>query len=270
VIAVDQPLFLSPSTTTMNTSTCQDTVIDGDANLLKRRKSAEDDYYSEQARKRLKILEPEICLQPQRDVVLPPIQDVMLRNPSFDGQPLDTLRPFNPMFVRPVPPSFHNPLCFTNSASQLFTTRPIYFRKKDSEVVMRHLLEPVNAANEQYQIIDEKDILSGEQVLNDEPIKSNKLHLEASISESDTEEDEPAPKRKEVPKQEPTKIVRRTKNPRNLPSKAIEILVDWFTEHESFPYPTPEEKEELVEQTGLTITQVSNWFVNRRCRTKPK
>ncbi|CAG0881481.1 unnamed protein product [Darwinula stevensoni] len=34
-------------------------------------------------------------------------------------------------------------------------------------------------------------------------------------------------------------------------------------------YPTPEEKRNLVRKTGLTLTQVSNWFKNRRQRDRP-
>ena len=33
-------------------------------------------------------------------------------------------------------------------------------------------------------------------------------------------------------------------------------------------YPTPEEKRNLAKKTGLTLTQVSNWFKNRRQRDR--
>lgn len=33
-------------------------------------------------------------------------------------------------------------------------------------------------------------------------------------------------------------------------------------------YPTPEEKKMLAKKTGLTLTQVSNWFKNRRQRDR--
>lgn len=33
-------------------------------------------------------------------------------------------------------------------------------------------------------------------------------------------------------------------------------------------YPTPEEKKLLAKKTGLTLTQVSNWFKNRRQRDR--
>lgn len=33
-------------------------------------------------------------------------------------------------------------------------------------------------------------------------------------------------------------------------------------------YPTPDEKKNLAKKTGLTLTQVSNWFKNRRQRDR--
>ena len=33
-------------------------------------------------------------------------------------------------------------------------------------------------------------------------------------------------------------------------------------------YPTPDEKRGLAKKTGLTLTQVSNWFKNRRQRDR--
>lgn len=43
------------------------------------------------------------------------------------------------------------------------------------------------------------------------------------------------------------------------------ILREWYTHN---PYPSPREKRELAEATGLTTTQVSNWFKNRRQRDR--
>lgn len=43
------------------------------------------------------------------------------------------------------------------------------------------------------------------------------------------------------------------------------ILREWYSHN---PYPSPREKRELAEATGLTTTQVSNWFKNRRQRDR--
>jgi len=47
--------------------------------------------------------------------------------------------------------------------------------------------------------------------------------------------------------------------------KSRQILRDWYGQN---PYPSPREKRELAECTGLTTTQVSNWFKNRRQRDR--
>uniref|UniRef100_T1G2I3 Six-type transcription factor 1/2c n=2 Tax=Helobdella robusta TaxID=6412 RepID=T1G2I3_HELRO len=47
--------------------------------------------------------------------------------------------------------------------------------------------------------------------------------------------------------------------------KSRNLLRDWYAHN---PYPSPREKRELAESTGLTTTQVSNWFKNRRQRDR--
>lgn len=65
-------------------------------------------------------------------------------------------------------------------------------------------------------------------------------------------------------------------NPRtrgNHSKDAIKILKAWLfsPQHMYHPYPTDKEKEELMDQTGLTKKQLSNWFTNSRKRVlQPK
>eukprot|EP01102_Stenamoeba_stenopodia_P000509 TRINITY_DN1049_c0_g1_i1.p1 TRINITY_DN1049_c0_g1~~TRINITY_DN1049_c0_g1_i1.p1 ORF type:complete len:219 (+),score=47.41 TRINITY_DN1049_c0_g1_i1:374-1030(+) len=54
-----------------------------------------------------------------------------------------------------------------------------------------------------------------------------------------------------------------------LPEKATEILSRWLFEHANAPYPTPYEKEKLMEDTRLSLIQINNWFVNARRRLLP-
>ncbi|KAL9657531.1 hypothetical protein ABK040_000959 [Willaertia magna] len=61
--------------------------------------------------------------------------------------------------------------------------------------------------------------------------------------------------------------LQRSKRRGNLPRHATTILKQWLFSHFLHPYPTEEEKKELCLETGLTLTQVNNWFINQRVRT---
>lgn len=53
---------------------------------------------------------------------------------------------------------------------------------------------------------------------------------------------------------------------RGLPENSVTILRAWLFEHFLHPYPSDSEKLVLSRQTGLTRSQVSNWFINARVR----
>ncbi|XP_039039980.1 BEL1-like homeodomain protein 6 isoform X2 [Hibiscus syriacus] len=53
---------------------------------------------------------------------------------------------------------------------------------------------------------------------------------------------------------------------RGLPENSVSILRAWLFEHFLHPYPKDSEKIMLARQTGLTRSQVSNWFINARVR----
>ncbi|KAL0963260.1 hypothetical protein UPYG_G00351820 [Umbra pygmaea] len=65
---------------------------------------------------------------------------------------------------------------------------------------------------------------------------------------------------------------------RNFSKQATEILNEYFYSHLSNPYPSEEAKEELAKKcsitvsqgvgTSITVSQVSNWFGNKRIRYK--
>jgi hypothetical protein len=52
----------------------------------------------------------------------------------------------------------------------------------------------------------------------------------------------------------------------NLPKAVTAILRDWLSDHKKHPYPTEDEKDYLANRTGLTLNQISNWFINARRR----
>ncbi|VVA25366.1 PREDICTED: BEL1 [Prunus dulcis] len=53
---------------------------------------------------------------------------------------------------------------------------------------------------------------------------------------------------------------------RGLPERAVTVLRAWLFEHFLHPYPTDSDKLMLAKQTGLSRSQVSNWFINARVR----
>ncbi|KAK4939010.1 homeodomain superfamily [Elasticomyces elasticus] len=55
----------------------------------------------------------------------------------------------------------------------------------------------------------------------------------------------------------------------NLPRQITEVFRAWFYEHLDHPYPTEEDKQMFAERTGLTMAQISNWFINARRRQLP-
>ncbi|XP_047316458.1 BEL1-like homeodomain protein 9 [Impatiens glandulifera] len=53
---------------------------------------------------------------------------------------------------------------------------------------------------------------------------------------------------------------------RGLPERAVTVLRAWLFEHFLHPYPTDTDKIMLAKKTGLSRSQVSNWFINARVR----
>ncbi|SPO02813.1 uncharacterized protein DNG_05488 [Cephalotrichum gorgonifer] len=62
---------------------------------------------------------------------------------------------------------------------------------------------------------------------------------------------------------------RQRKRRGNLPKETTDKLRAWFVAHLHHPYPTEDEKQELMRQTGLQMNQISNWFINARRRQLP-
>merc|ERR1719192_786055 len=55
---------------------------------------------------------------------------------------------------------------------------------------------------------------------------------------------------------------------RNFSKKSNEVLNEYFYSHLSNPYPSEEAKEELAKMVGISVSQVCNWFANKRIRYK--
>ncbi|XP_056586316.1 homeobox protein Meis1a isoform X1 [Triplophysa dalaica] len=51
-----------------------------------------------------------------------------------------------------------------------------------------------------------------------------------------------------------------------FPKVATNVMRAWLFQHLTHPYPSEEQKRQLSQDTGLTILQVNNWFINARRR----
>ncbi|KAH9777622.1 homeobox protein knotted-1-like 7 [Citrus sinensis] len=51
-----------------------------------------------------------------------------------------------------------------------------------------------------------------------------------------------------------------------LPGDTTSVLKTWWQQHSKWPYPTEDDKAKLVEETGLQLKQINNWFINQRKR----
>ncbi|KAL1560052.1 homeobox protein SBH1-like [Salvia divinorum] len=51
-----------------------------------------------------------------------------------------------------------------------------------------------------------------------------------------------------------------------LPKQGRQQLLNWWTRHYKWPYPSEAEKMALAESTGLEQKQINNWFINQRKR----
>lgn len=63
---------------------------------------------------------------------------------------------------------------------------------------------------------------------------------------------------------ESTLVDRAQKTRGKLPKETTDFLKDWLHRHAEHPYPTEEEKKQMCAETGLTMSQISNWMINVR------
>lgn len=95
-----------------------------------------------------------------------------------------------------------------------------------------------------------------------------------SLGEQDDLSDRVLPRLRNVEKQlrqqgslHPLGVMRHSWRPqRGLPEGSVSILRAWLFEHFLNPYPKDSEKMMLARQTGLTRSQIANWFINARVR----
>lgn len=102
---------------------------------------------------------------------------------------------------------------------------------------------------------------SGNLVKNDHPIQASVQSPLASSSQEQLAKD----LSKSVSS---TERSTRVKSYPRLSLDAVKALRQWLHQNQEFPYPTPEERVQLEQETGLTKIQVLNWFANARRRRR--
>ena len=60
---------------------------------------------------------------------------------------------------------------------------------------------------------------------------------------------------------------RKAKAKRLLNPKAVEAMNQWYFEHINYPYPSDDEKQQLADDNGISVPQVTCWFANKRNRS---
>ncbi len=56
----------------------------------------------------------------------------------------------------------------------------------------------------------------------------------------------------------------------SFPTRITNILLQWLVKHYKHPYPTSQDREQLLFNTGLTRKQLRIWLINARNRKLPK
>jgi hypothetical protein len=71
-----------------------------------------------------------------------------------------------------------------------------------------------------------------------------------------------------LPARRATKPTSSAKKPASLPQETVDYLKAWMMspEHIAHPYPTEQEKAQIMAETGIELKQLTNWFVNNRKR----
>lgn len=77
-----------------------------------------------------------------------------------------------------------------------------------------------------------------------------------------------SPAKADAKKNDPSKKSNGKRKSASLPSETVEYLKAWMMspEHIAHPYPTEQEKAEIMKDTGIELKQLTNWFVNNRKR----
>eukprot|EP00850_Spirogloea_muscicola_P019990 SM000204S05852 [mRNA] locus=s204:234037:236596:+ [translate_table: standard] len=108
------------------------------------------------------------------------------------------------------------------------------------------------------------------------PMEEQALAQQPSLLRSDSEQNLMERMRQELKQQlkqgyrarieDVREEIMRKRRAGKLPGDTTQVLKAWWNSHAKWPYPTEDEKTILVQQTGLELKQINNWFINQRKR----
>ncbi|KAL9651738.1 hypothetical protein ABK040_013994 [Willaertia magna] len=143
---------------------------------------------------------------------------------------------------------------FSSSLPSLSSTKPT---KEVTEIIVNQEISISNSSN----LMNSSKFK--ESNINSEIDNYQSINVNNSLKNNNSSNNEKQDNDK-LNKRENNGIVKR----RNLRKNTTDILIAWFKQHINNPYPNDNEKQLLAQQTNLTMSQVSNWFVGYRTRFK--
>jgi hypothetical protein len=128
------------------------------------------------------------------------------------------------------------------------------------------VIDELKSLEQELQRTRDETIRQYEQLLGnsfDEQTNVDKLNVVRDKVESSMQE---VRKHAEAKLRQMVATAHRKKQNRKLPDRATNVLQQWFLDNAKYPYPNVEEKARLQKETQLTLTQINNWFINKRGR----
>ena len=171
-------------------------------------------------------------------------------------QRLTLLSQWIPQFIRPAKPCDYcrsrRLNCYITRGETGCTPCNALFR--ECSLTKTRTLEGLNAATghllDTLHVVDEDAAKEQGTLTGIKPLKSKSAASGASLARLD---DAPGSSKR---------------NGIRFPRHAVKVLRDWLDAHSENPYPTEEEKADLVERTELKPSQIANWLANARRRRK--
>jgi hypothetical protein len=131
----------------------------------------------------------------------------------------------------------------------------------------RHkVIDELKSLEQELQKTRDETLRSYEQLIGNSFDDNTKLEKLNVVREKVDNSSQEVRKHAEAKLRQMVSTAHRKRQNRKLPDRATSILQQWFLENAKYPYPSMEVKAQLQKETNLTLTQINNWFINKRGR----